>query len=33
LNNIPDTCVGNVNRCEHGLCKITDMNTSALPNK
>jgi hypothetical protein len=21
LNNIPDTCVGNVNRYEHSLCK------------
>jgi hypothetical protein len=33
LNNIPDTCVGNVNKCEHSLCKIANMNTSALPNK
>jgi hypothetical protein len=33
LNNIPDTCVGNVNRYEHSICKITDMNTSTLLNK
>ena len=33
LNNIHNACVGNVNRYEHSSCKITDMNTSALPNK
>ena len=33
LNDIPDTCIGNINRYEHNLCKITYMNTSALPNK
>jgi len=33
LNDILDTCVGNVNRYEHSICKITTINTSALPNK
>jgi hypothetical protein len=33
LNNIAVTCIGNVHIYEHSLCKITDMNASALLNK